>query len=87
MTTTVDARKHGHGRDEAFRLARSVKRVVAGRGKTVVTFRSKVHRPLDHNEAVTASGMVKSDQSATFELDPLELKVHASPPRTPQNCS
>jgi hypothetical protein len=38
VTTTVDAGKERQGRDEAFRLARSVKRVVAGRGKNVVTF-------------------------------------------------
>jgi hypothetical protein len=37
-TAMIDARKSSLGRDDALKLARSVKRVVAGRGKNLVTF-------------------------------------------------
>ena len=36
--TVVDATKNRRGRDEALKLARSVERVVAARGKKVVVF-------------------------------------------------
>lgn len=36
--TVVDAKKDRRGRDEALKLARSLERVVAARGKKVVVF-------------------------------------------------
>ena len=44
------------GRDEALRLAKSVKRVVTGRGKTVVTFDMKTNPPDDDTLAAHLLG-------------------------------
>ena len=68
MTTTVDARKQGHGRDEAFRLARSVKRVVAGRGKNVVTFDMTKSPPDDQTLAAYLLGPTGNLKAPTLRI-------------------
>jgi hypothetical protein len=52
----VDATKQRRGRDEALALARSVARVVVGRGKKVVTFDMKGAPPDDDTLAAHLLG-------------------------------
>jgi hypothetical protein len=51
-----DAGKRRRGRDEALRLARSVGRVVTGRGKKVVVFDMKADPPDDDTLAAHLLG-------------------------------
>jgi hypothetical protein len=68
VTTTVDAGKQRHGRDEAFRLARSVKRVVAGRGKNVVTFDMTESQPDDETLATYLLGPTGNLKAPTIRI-------------------
>jgi hypothetical protein len=68
VATTVDAGKERHGRDEAFRLARSVKRVVAGRGKTVITFDMTKSPPDDETLATYLLGPTGNLKAPTIRI-------------------
>jgi hypothetical protein len=68
VATTVDAGKERRGRDEAFRLARSVKRVVAGRGKNVVTFDMAKSPPDDETLAAYLLGPTGNLKAPTLRI-------------------
>jgi hypothetical protein len=64
----VDAGKARHGRDAALKLARSVRRVVAGRGKNVVTFDMKHHPPDDETLAAYVLGPTGNLRAPTLRV-------------------
>ena len=64
----MDAGKERQGREEAFRLARSVKRVVAGRGKNVVTFDMAKSPPDDETLATFLLGPTGNLKAPTLRI-------------------
>jgi len=67
-TATADARKDQLGREEALKLARSVKRVVAGRGKNVVTFDMTKSPPNDETLATYLLGPTGNLKAPTMRI-------------------
>jgi arsenate reductase-like glutaredoxin family protein len=65
---TADATKERRGRDEALSLARSVDRIVAGRGKKVVTIDLKKDRPDDDELAAVMLGPTGNLKAPTIRL-------------------
>ena len=64
----MDAAKSRKGRDEALRLARSVQRVVAGRGKKVVVFDMTNSPPSDDELAAVLLGPTGNLKAPTLRL-------------------
>jgi hypothetical protein len=64
----VNAGTDRRGRDEALRLAKSVKRVVTGRGKTVVTFDMKTNPPDDDTLAAHLLGPTGNLKAPTLKV-------------------
>lgn len=56
VAATTDARKQRHGRDEALALAKGMHKVIAARGKNVVTFDMKTVPPDDDTLAAHLLG-------------------------------
>jgi len=68
VTATVDAGKERQGRQEAIRLARSVKRVVAGRGKNVLVFDMTKSPPDDETLATFLLGPTGNLKAPTLRI-------------------
>jgi hypothetical protein len=66
--TVVDATKDRRGRDEALKLARSVGRVVAARGKKVVVFDMTNDPPDDETLAAHLLGPSGNLKAPTLRL-------------------
>ncbi len=66
--TVVDATKERLGRDEALKLARSAARVVAARGKKVVTFDMKNAPPDDDTLATHLLGPSGNLKAPTLRI-------------------
>jgi hypothetical protein len=64
----VDAGKHKRGRDEALKLAKSVRTVVVARGKKVVTFDMKTSPPDDDTLAAHLLGPTGNLKAPTLRL-------------------
>jgi arsenate reductase-like glutaredoxin family protein len=64
----VDAGKTRLGRDEALRLARSMERVVSGRGKKIVVFDMKANPPDDDTLAAAVLGPTGNLKAPTLRL-------------------
>jgi arsenate reductase-like glutaredoxin family protein len=64
----VDAAKEKRGRDEALKLARSVRRVVAARGKKVVVFDMTKDPPDDETLATHLLGPTGNLKAPTLRL-------------------
>jgi hypothetical protein len=64
----VDAGKARHGRAEALKLARSVRRVVTGRGKQVVTFDMTTAPPDDDTLAAAILGPTGNLKAPTLRV-------------------
>jgi hypothetical protein len=64
----VDAGKNRQGRDEALKLAKSVRRVVAGRGKTVVAFDMRNAPPDDDTLAAYLLGPTGNLKAPTLKI-------------------
>jgi hypothetical protein len=67
--TIVDATKDRRGRDEALKLARSVPRVVAARGKKVVVFDMEKDPPDDDTLAAHLLGPSGNLKAPTLRID------------------
>jgi hypothetical protein len=67
--TIVDATKERRGRDEALKLARSVPRVVAARGKKVVVFDMTNDPPDDETLAAHLLGPSGNLKAPTVRFD------------------
>ncbi len=65
---TVDAAKARQDRDAALRLAKSVRRVVTGRGKNVVTFDMKKSPPDDDTLAANILGPTGNLKAPTLRI-------------------
>jgi arsenate reductase-like glutaredoxin family protein len=68
VSETVDASKDRKDRDEALRLAKSVRRVVAGRGKKVTVFDMKKSPPSDDELAAVLLGPTGNLKAPTLRL-------------------
>ena len=66
--TVVDATKDRRGRDEALKLARSVGRVVAARGKKVVVFDMANDPPNDNTLAAHLLGPSGNLKAPTLRM-------------------
>ena len=66
--TIVDATKDRRGRDDALQLARSVKRVIAARGKKVVVFDMTNDPPDDETLAAHLLGPSGNLKAPTLRL-------------------
>ncbi len=66
--TVVDATKDRRGRDEALKLARSVERVIAARGKKVVVFDMTNDPPDDETLAAHLLGPSGNLKAPTLRL-------------------
>jgi hypothetical protein len=64
----VDAAKDRRGRDDALQLARSVARVVVGRGKNVVTFDMTNEPPDDDTLAARLLGPTGNLRAPTLRV-------------------
>jgi arsenate reductase-like glutaredoxin family protein len=64
----VDASKERKGREEALKLARSAERVVAAKGKKVVTFDMKVDPPDDDALAAAILGPTGNLKAPTLRV-------------------
>ena len=64
----TDAGKQKRGRDEALQLARSMERVVAGRGKKVVVFDMKTNPPDDDTLAAHLLGPSGNLKAPTLRI-------------------
>jgi hypothetical protein len=65
---TVDARKDSRGRAEALALARSVRRVITGRGRNVVTFDMKKDPPDEDTLAAAVLGPTGNLKAPTLRV-------------------
>jgi arsenate reductase-like glutaredoxin family protein len=66
--SVVDASKDRRGRDEAIRLARSAAKVVAARGKKMVTFDMKADPPDDDTLAEHLLGPTGNLKAPTLRI-------------------
>jgi hypothetical protein len=64
----TDAGKNRRGRDEALKLARSVERVVVGKGKKVTVFDMKTNPPDDDTLASHLLGPTGNLKAPTLRL-------------------
>jgi hypothetical protein len=64
----VDAGKQRKGRDEALALAKSARKVVAGKGKTVVTFDMTNSPPDDETLAAVLLGPTGNLKAPTLRV-------------------
>jgi hypothetical protein len=68
IAQTVDAGKDRHDRPQALALARSAKRVVAGKGKVVVVFDMKTAPPDDATLAAAILGPTGNLKAPTLKI-------------------
>jgi hypothetical protein len=71
--TIVDATKERRGRDEALKLARSVGRVIAARGKKIVVFDMKNDPPDDETLAAHLLGPTGNLKAPTLRIGEMLL--------------
>jgi hypothetical protein len=64
----TDARKEKRGRNEALQLAKSVAKVVVGKGKKVITFDMKRDPPDDDSLAAALLGPSGNLKAPTFRI-------------------
>lgn len=64
----IDASKQKRGRDEALKLARSVQRVIVGRGKKVVIFDMQGDPPNDDTLAAHVLGPTGNLKAPTLRI-------------------
>src|SRR5438874_13395491 len=68
VSETTDAKKEKRGREEALALARSVEKVVVGKGKKVVTFDMKNALPDDDTLAAQLLGPTGNLKAPTLRV-------------------
>jgi len=68
VSAATDAKKEKRGRDEALALARSVAKVVVGKGKKVVTFDMKNAPPDDDTLAAQLLGPTGNLKAPTLQI-------------------
>ena len=68
VAATTDAKKERRGREEALALARSVERVVVGKGKKVVAFDMKNAPPDDDTLAAQLLGPTGNLKAPTVRV-------------------
>src|SRR6266849_9488111 len=68
VSETTDAKKEKRGREEALALARSVDKVVVGKGKKVVTFDMKNAPPDDDTLAAHLLGPTGNLKAPTLRI-------------------
>ena|SRR5579871_2575791 len=66
--TTVDATKNKHGREQAINLARSVRKVVAARGKKMIVFDMTKDPPDDETLAAHLLGPTGNLKAPTLRI-------------------
>jgi hypothetical protein len=68
VTAVEDAGKVKHGRAEALKLAKAARRVVTGRGKSVVTFDMRQSPPDDDTLAAAILGPTGNLRAPTVRI-------------------
>ena len=68
MEEVANAGKEKKGRDEALKLAKSVERVVAGKGKKVIVFDMKGSLPSDDELAAVLLGPTGNLKAPTLKI-------------------